>query len=441
MPIRILLYIMLSLQPVMAQVPAYPVDLPMYDFIRYDDNLFKLIDDNKGYRDLFAKFDTLIRTGNNQIKIVHLGGSHVQADVYTHRVRQELQSLYPGILGSRGFFFPYPLAQTNSPANLWVTYSGTWKSCKSTQPEPAFPLGLSGITSVLTSTSGSIKIVTRFDSLNCYDFNRIKIFCNAGETGIFPEIKAEHLPVRADRNITTGYIQYNLTDFTDTLCMYVVQPDSVLKPFQLYGISLENNDPGVVYSSVGINGARLESYLRCGLFVQQLKSLEPDWVIVSIGTNEGNTRRFDAGDYRAEYLKLLDSIRLAAPKAALLLTVPNDCYLFKRYINYNTAAMREIIFDIARTYRCGVWDFYMVMGGLNSAKAWYNHGLMNKDHIHFNKPGYLLKGDLFFRAFLQSWDDHLPQKASKQQLSSPDLHSLYPHNKHQESRIEYPRHD
>ena len=447
MRIRILLYIVFSLQAVSAQIPDYPADHPLYDFIRYGDNQFTLISDNPRYRDLFAKFDTLIKAGKNQIKIVHMGGSHIQADVYTHHVRKELQSFYPGILGSRGFFFPYSLAQTNSPSNLWITSSGNWQTCKSTKPEPDFPLGLSGITSTLISTSGSIKIVARFDSLQRYDFNRIKIFCNAAETAIIPEINTGNPSVQATINKLNEYVQYNLSGYSDTLCIDIMQNDSVLKPFQLYGISLENDDPGVVYSAIGVNGAKLESYLRCSLFVQQLKTLEPDWVIISIGTNEGNTRLFDPEAYRKEYLKLLDSVTLAAPEAAILLTVPNDSYLFKRYVNYNTAAMRDVIFNIARKNHCGVWDFYTVMGGLNSAEIWYNHGLMNKDHIHFNKAGYLLKGDLFYSAFLKSWNDHLPNRASARPLG-PEHHTLVPHiqpaspvGRHPVSSIQYPLHD
>ncbi|MBN2812684.1 MAG: hypothetical protein JXQ80_01335, partial [Bacteroidales bacterium] len=162
-----------------------------------------------------------------------------------------------------------------------------------------------------------------------------------------------------------------------------------------------------------------KSYLRCDLFGQQLKVLEPDWVIVSIGTNEGNTRSFNGEAYRKAYVQFIDSIKKAAPGAAILLTVPNDSYLFKRYVNHNTACIREIIYDIARATGCGVYDFYTVMGGLNSATAWYNSGLMSKDHIHFNKPGYLLKGDLFFSAFLSSWGEHLQHPLTPVQTPKP----------------------
>ena len=413
-PLRNLLWILCLclpgafLQAVHAQQHYYPLDLPGYQFIRYDTNKFELVRENPAYQALFSKFDELIRNGDNQINVVHIGGSHIQADVYTHRIRQELQSFYPGILGSRGFFFPYSLARTNSPSNLWIEYSGTWQTCKNTQSDPAYTLGVSGITTVLTSSTGSITIVARYDTLQHYDFNRVRLFCNGPATGSIPQVnpRVEVTGTLVDKS--GSFIQYNLGEYTDTLHIFIQQSDSAT-PFQLYGISLENDDPGVVYNSIGVNGAKLNSYLRCGLFVKQLHALKPDWVILSIGTNEGNTRQFDAQSYKKEYLQMIDSVRFAAPNAAILLTVPNDSYLFKRYTNYNTAQMRALIFDIARVYGCGVWDFYTIMGGLNSATTWYNNGLMNKDHIHFNRPGYLLKGDLFFNAFLRSWETHLTE--------------------------------
>jgi lysophospholipase L1-like esterase len=401
----LLIAFLCSFQLALAQLHPAPFGLPDYGFIHYDANQFELINDNPYYVDLYSKFDSLIKTGENRINIVHIGGSHIQADIYTHRIRQEMQSFYPGVLGSRGFFFPYKIAQTNSPSNLWIRFSGDWLTSKNTQPAPLNMLGLSGITTELVSDSGSLKVVASYDTAMHYDFNRIRVFCNAPLTGKIPALQPASLVKGVTIDPTGQYIQYNLTGYTDTLSLVFSNTDTLGPHFELYGISLENDDPGVVYNTIGVNGAMLKSYLKCGLFGKQLRILEPDWVILSIGTNEGNTKNFDAEAYRIEYINLLDSIRLVAPQAAILLTVPNDSYLQKRYVNYNTALIRDIIFDIARKRGCGVWDFYSIMGGLNSSETWYNNGLMARDHIHFNKPGYLLKGDLFFTAFLTSWPE------------------------------------
>jgi lysophospholipase L1-like esterase len=384
--------------------PVLSAGLPAYPFIHYQVNRFDLVHDNPAYKTLYSKFDTLLREGTNRVNIVHFGGSHIQADIYTHKMRQELQSMFPGMLGSRGFFFPFKLARTNTPPNLWIEYTGDWISSKNTQMTPTMVLGVSGITATLVSDTGTLRIVARYDSVLKYDFNRIRIYCNSFADSCLPEVLPKQMVQQIVKNPLARYIQYDLNLYTDTLNLLICRGDT-LNPFSLYGISLENDDPGITYNSIGVNGAMLKSYLQCGLFSEQLKSLDPDWIIISIGTNEGNTRQFEEASYRNEYIRMIDLIKKSIPDAAILLTVPNDSYLHKRYINNNTAVMRDIIYELAATNGCGVWDFYAIMGGLNSAKQWYNSGLMAKDHIHFNKAGYLLKGDLFFNAFLNSWND------------------------------------
>jgi hypothetical protein len=102
-------------------------------------------------------------------------------------------------------------------------------------------------------------------------------------------------------------------------------------------------------------------------------------------------------------------IRAAVPDAAILLTVPNDSYLQRRYLNRNTQKVRDVIMSLAGEWDCGVWDFYSIMGGLNSIWVWNRYGLARRDRIHFTRKGYILMGDLFFNAFLRTYDDYIEQ--------------------------------
>jgi len=113
-----------------AQPEYYPFEIPQYGFVRYDINRFEMVAQNAAFEGLFANFDSLLITGENQIRIVHIGGSHIQADIYTHRIRQHLQTFYTGINGARGFIFPYTIAKTNNPSNYSFDYTGQWESQK-----------------------------------------------------------------------------------------------------------------------------------------------------------------------------------------------------------------------------------------------------------------------------------------------------------------------
>lgn len=238
---------------------------------------------------------------------------------------------------------------------------------------------------------------------------------------VFDRVRIYHEPttysllVNTPDTLLTGRYD-SVSGFSEFSCMYPAEilqleikkdtssPDDV---FTLQGIELCSDAPGIVYNSVGVNGAMLSSYLRCKLYEKHLKALKPDLIIISIGTNDGYTRRFNEDKYRNEYQQLLTRTRDAIPDAAILLTIPNDSYLYKRYVNTNTEKMRKIILELAREYHCATWDFYTIMGNLNSSQAWYSLNLMRYDKIHFSRKGYELKGELFFSAFLKAWENQL----------------------------------
>ncbi len=390
-----------------SQDEAYPIEVRSYPFIQYPNNRFILSHDSTQFRDLYSKFDSLILYGQGQLSIVHLGGSHIQADIYTHRMRQRFNNLQPGLINGRGFIFPYRVAGTNNPKNYRVEYSGEWTTCKSTHNHPECHLGLSGISVSTTDTSSKIKIFLNRDTSLHFEFNRLKIFHPDDLKELNVLVSHPENVVKKLRASQMGYTLYEFNQYYDSIELKFVRTDSQQVKFDLYGLSFESDDQGIIYNSIGVNGAKLESYLNCELFENHLSALKPDLVIVSIGTNDGYTRRFDKRQYLLNYRQLLAKITRAAPNSAILLTVPNDSYLFRRYINRNTAEMEEVILELSERYGLAVWDFYEIMGGLNSVKAWYDAGLMNADRVHFSKEGYVLKGDLLFAAFLNTWNEFL----------------------------------
>ena len=91
----------------------------------------------------------------------------------------------------------------------------------------------------------------------------------------------------------------------------------------------------------------------------------------------------------------------ANPNCALLLTVPNDSYYHRKYLNKNIAKERIVIIELAEQYKMAVWDLYGLMGELGSSKVWRDNSLMRGDMVHFTSVGYHLKGDLYIDGFLK----------------------------------------
>ncbi|MFC2112378.1 GDSL-type esterase/lipase family protein [Bacteroidota bacterium] len=391
---------------VLSQSPDYPFEIPQYDFIHYDSNQLEFPGGNNSWVDFMDNFSSLVKTGNGQLSIVHIGGSHLQADIYSDRIRQRLQSFQPGSNAGRGMVFPYTIARTNNPSNFWVAYRGRWTYCKNTQDNRSCELGLTGIAVSTFDTTASVSIGFPESNLIHYDFNRVKLFFLDDSSSYQCRIETG-CTIRDTLRDDPGTVTWLLDEYVDELRITFHKTSLSQEKFTLFGISLETEDPGLVYHSIGVNGAKIPSFLRCSLMPEHLSILDPNLVILSLGTNDAYTRYFNSLNYKQNYDSLISRIKSAVPDASIILTVPNDSYLYRRYINKNTEKVRDIIIELAEEYNCGVWDFYTIMGGLNSIIVWQRFGLAKRDRIHFTRKGYLLKGDLFFNAFLKSYDDYI----------------------------------
>jgi lysophospholipase L1-like esterase len=384
-----------------AQEGDYYLGPVRYSFINYDQDTIRLPEKDSLYERLFSRIDSLVMHGTGKINIVHMGGSHIQADMYTQVIRQRFQQLAPDMNGGRGLIFPYKTAGTNNPSNYRIRSTGDWTSCRSTHPGDTCTLGLMGIAVTTTDSIASLDILVGGDPYCTSPVTRVRVFHPSTSYSLSLITKYDTL-----YGVYDPYPGFTLFESGRTIDEFELRIErrSETGNFTLMGISVESDAPGIVYNAVGVNGARLASYLGCKLYARQLAAINPDLIIFSIGTNDGYTRHFNKEKYYAEYCQLLDKTRAAVPGAAIMLTVPNDSYLYKRYVNSNTAEMRKIIYRLAGEYGCAVWDFYSIMGGLNSAQAWYSLKLMQYDRIHFTRQGYALKGELFFSAFLKAWE-------------------------------------
>lgn len=388
-----------------AQDGDYFLGPKRYSVIKYGEDIFQFPGSDSAFTNLYERVNQLIFKDEDKIQIVHMGGSHIQADIYTNILRERLQGLSPGMNGGRGLIFPFKMAKTNNPSNYLVRYTGNWEYCKSTQKNKICNLGLTGIAVSTTDSIAEIFIDPNRGNSMFYEFERVKIFHLPTSYEVAVSINDTLFVGKYHRE--GGYTEIQLPRIISLLHLKI-QKNIADDSFTLQGIFLDNDSPGIVYNAIGVNGSKLSSYLRCNLYQEHLKVIDPQLVIFSIGTNDAYTTRFDVEKYRQEYRQLIDSTRKAVPYAAILLTVPNDSYLYRRYVNRNTEKMKQVIFDLAKEYNCAVWDFYTIMGGLNSSQAWYAMDLMNYDRVHFNRRGYILKGELLFSAFLKDWEKQLP---------------------------------
>ncbi len=377
--------------------------------INMEANTLKFADDSPYFKTFFSKMDSMYEGKKEKLHIFHIGGSHIQADIYSNKIRTYLQNMNEISTSQRGFVFPYHLAQTNNPSNYRVEADRErWEGFRCSDNRDTIAWGLSGVTAVFRDTLDTIRIKSnhRNYTKKPYCFNKLRVFYNTWKDDYTFKIIDSTLVVSDTINTEAHYREFEfVTDAGEVEIELKLRDSTITDPeFLLMGLELMNDDPGIEYTSIGANGAKFKSFARCTFFEQQLALYKPDLFIISIGTNDAYTPRFKSETFRKRYEDFIQMIQRINPNCAILLTVPNDSYYRRRRPNKNTATQEKIILELAQKYKMAVWDFYEVMGGLGSSQNWYESELMPKDRIHFTFLGYSIKADLFLNAFLRQWE-------------------------------------
>ena len=143
-------------------VVAYPQETPYkniaYSFINQNaDTLHFFGSAQTDFNNICKNINHLIINGSGNLRVLHIGDSHIQADFFSGSMREHLQSFALGIKGSRGFIFPYNVAATNNPDNYKVKYTGKWQHCRNIQNLNGCELGIAGISVTTTDSNASIQ--------------------------------------------------------------------------------------------------------------------------------------------------------------------------------------------------------------------------------------------------------------------------------------------
>lgn len=377
----------------------------IYDFVDFSKNNFAFYSKSSpNFAYLYNQLDSMIRFQDRKLNFYHIGGSHVQADIYTNDVRMFLQTNYTNLPGERGMVFPLSLAGTNNPGSYRFHSPASFKGHRVVgNKDQTIDFGVMGASIISSDSVVQIKFEHR-NTVSKPGFCKVRIFHNKGELPYELNFGTDEILITSViRNPETGYTEIEFTDKLDSMDLQFARTISGQTELEIYGFQFLNEDPGISYNTIGINGAGLYSYLDCSRFEEQLKTYPPDLFVFSVGTNDANVPydRFNPQVYKNNLEKMMKIALRANPKCALLLTVPNDAFYHKRYLNRNIARERDVIIELAQEYQMAVWDFYGLMGGLGSSKTWMRKSLMRIDLVHFTAPGYHFKGELLIDGFLK----------------------------------------
>ncbi|WP_396180607.1 GDSL-type esterase/lipase family protein [Flavobacterium sp.] len=422
---------------------------------------------------LTATFDKLYQLEENQdrkFRIVHIGDSHIQADIFTAKIRYRMQQNF-GNAGF-GFTFPYSLASTNNSSPIKFNSSSGFSATRNLYAEVSKPVGISGISFEPKQKNFHIDLLVKDAQ---FDFTKLKVISPKNEnifnvsfakkSNIVQEKVAVKTPAISAHKVKPGEVlggiadKYNIslkqlksanglssdnirdgkilkipggktvtTYKTISTVKYSYEP-IVLENTSLYnvysserpidkitiignensteyalnGLILENENPGITYSSIGVNGAKSSDFNKFPLFFDQLPSLEADLYIISLGTNESFDKQ-DIGTYFGNLKTMIDGIKQKCPEASFLLTTPPPSVLHGKSQNIYIEKYAEKIIEMAPAENYAVWNLLDIFGGNKNITINSKMGLMARDKVHYSNTGYDKQGELFFDAFIQSYE-------------------------------------
>jgi LysM repeat protein len=406
-----------------------------------------------------------------KINFVHIGDSHIQADLMTNVVRELLQMEYGN--GGRGLVFPYNLTKTNGPWDVRFSSNGSFSNFRNVSPISSANIGLTGI--LLQANRDDFAIELNAKERDNY-FTTIKILtpnnsasfdlATAKKTIVFESqvpktithkiksgdvlgsiadkynvslaalkkangLKSNNIRAGKSLKIPTNEKQnrsisrsefipleiqkddfshfYNSENLLDKIYLIPNKDENI---FELNGIVLENSESGILYHNSGVNGAKFSDYNKYPLFFQQLKALHPDVLVLSFGTNE-SFDKMKSEDFIAQLDLFISNARKQNPFVEIIVATPPPSLFKRKYPNAFVADYSKKIIELAFSRRVAVWDLYSEMGGLYGINRNAKAGLIAGDKVHYTKPGYEKQGNLLARAIIEAYENYKNPKLNE----------------------------
>lgn len=386
-------------------------------------------------------------------QILFIGDSHTQAGVLPNELKDKFQNKYGN--AGRGLIFPYQVANSNGPADFTSVSNQPWVTFRLVYEQKVYDqMGIAGF--VMGNDKESFLEVSlenpddKFTHLNIYsdpsvdgntltfykDNSSLSQFVKDKKTRIHYTTKGENLPELAAKyntvttrinvlnklksmEIPTGTplkidkidIDYNPdfenhiqrwgeTKIDKGLAFYSFEkPQSsflikmndkqnLLNGFQL----LNSKKTGVVFNTIGVNGATYGDFLKYPLQMNQIRTLPIDLAIISLGTNE-SLSSITQEEFKTSIRELIAELRKDKKEMPILLIAPTTNKIASKKIPYFVKSLEES----AKENNVAFLNMYKITGDnyfIRSLKT----GKANKDGVHFLPEGYREQSQIIWKA-------------------------------------------
>ena len=363
------------------------------------------IEDPSGELGRFFARVALVEAGEPRAlaRITHFGDSPLTGDLISGEVREMLQAELGD--GGPGFVLP---------ARPWAWYGHDGIGIEAAGWTPRSPLfspgdaGTRGLGLVsFTSARAGVRSEIRREGGS---FTRAEVMFTASPAGGTLLVSLDGGP---EEGVPTAAPECRTERFVAS------RPEGArriaLRPkgdgdVTVHGVVLERDGPGVVYDSIGANGASVHALNRLDErgWMESLALRGSDLVILNYGTNESAMEGIGGPRYEREYATTISRVRKALPGASILVMAPMDRGVRLADGTVGTLpAIRRLVAAqrrVARKNGCAFYDTFTAMGGEGTMGRWYENDprLVTADFTHTTKPGSDRVARLFVGALLSA---------------------------------------
>lgn len=339
-------------------------------------------------------YEALLKGG--LVRVVHYGDSPTTADLITADVRSMLQQQF-GDAGAGFVLIAQPWA--------WYSHRGigmdaeNWRIAVAGRPE--FRDGMFGLGG--GRFHGSVGAVASW-SLKSGQATSVEVAYQTQPGGGSFVFEADGQEVgSADTDAPEAqpaYVTFKLPARTSRMRIRVTGGE-----VQLFGVEFRKDRPGILYSSLGINGGGVtlisRSYNKAHLSAQ-LRHYRPDLVVLAYGTNESGFPGFVDKNWAGELELAVTRIRAALPETSILLMSPMDRGELKTDGSIGTLATIPHLVqkerEVAAAMGVAFFNTFEAMGGSGTMARWYSSQprLVGADYIHPLPAGAKIVGELLY---------------------------------------------
>lgn len=357
-------------------------------------------------------YASLARTDAKQAgaitRITHYGDSPITNDGITSTVRRLLQTRF-GDAGHGFILMDRPWAWYGHDA-ITFTSGGGWDDDPMGPASNAGEFGLGGVSFRASGPGKYARFAPAQTGETGKNFSRMEVYYlqapGGGQFNVSVNNESLHSVSTSGDAQTSGFHEIKAPQSGAN----TFEVKSAGGTVELFGAVIENDGPGVVYDSLGVNGAYaglLVTAMNENHWVEQLRHRNPSLVVINYGTNESQYASPDQMQrYEKDLREVIRRVRMALPNVSILVVSPMD--RGKRAPGGKIITMPSIplIVEMQRRValeeRCAFFNTFKAMGGEGTMAKWAagkgkNH-LVGGDLTHPTAEGSEIVGSLIYEA-------------------------------------------